>query len=125
MKGGIYIASSAPDSTRAWNCKIVPQEDGSEVIGEHGDIEYLRHVLPPGQVLQHDQVYWLTDRTPHESLPMLEGGYRQFFRLVTSNVSLWYQEHSTHNPLGVKPDPSITKVVMGDKFSEEGVEVVE
>lgn len=44
---------------------------------------------------------------------------------MTSKVSLWYKDHSTANPLGVEPDPEITKVVVGDKFSEDGVEVVE
>ena len=56
---------------------------------------------------------------------MTQGGVRQFFRIVTSKVSLWYKNHSTPNPLGVEPDPNITKVVVGDKFSKEGVEVVE
>ena len=55
---------------------------------------------------------------------MPEGSYRQFFRLVTSQVSLWYKDHSTPNPLGVEPDPSITRTVVGDKFDREGVEVV-
>ena len=63
-------------------------------------------------------------RTPHQSLPLETSTYRQFFRLVTSEVSLWYRDHSTPNPLGVQPDPALTKVVVGDKFSEEGVEVV-
>ena len=53
-----------------------------------------------------------------------EGSYRQFFRLVTSQVSLWYKDHSTPNPLGVKPDPDVTQTVVGDKFGREGVEVV-
>ena len=48
--------------------------------------------------------------------------FRQYFRIVTSNVSFWYKDHSTPNPLGVVPDPSITKTVVGDKFSE-GVEI--
>ena len=39
-------------------------------------------------------------------------------------MSLWYTDHSTANPLGVRPDPRVTKVVRGDKFSVEGVEVV-
>ena len=39
-------------------------------------------------------------------------------------VSLWYTDHSTANPLGVRPDPRVTKVVRGDKFGMEGVEVV-
>ena len=42
-----------------------------------------------------------------------------------SQVSLWYADHSTPNPLGVKPDPAITKIVRGNKFSEEGVELAE
>ena len=61
-------------------------------------------------------------RTPHESLPLPEGAYRQFFRLVTSQVSFWYKDHSTANPMGVGPDPTITKTVVGDKFSRDGVE---
>ena len=63
-------------------------------------------------------------RTPHESLALPEGTYRQFFRLVTSQVSFWYKNHSTENPLGVRPDTTVTKVVVGDKFGDEGVEVV-
>ena len=58
-------------------------------------------------------------------MPLETSCYRQFFRLVTSEVSLWYRDHSTANPLGVQPDPAITAVVVGDKFSQEGVEVVE
>ena len=57
-------------------------------------------------------------------MPLKEATFRQFFRIVTSKVSLWYRDHSTPNPLGVEPDPEITRTVVGDKFSEEGVEVV-
>ena len=69
---------------------------------------------------------------------MKKGAFRQFFRLVTSQVvinslfiyllgskvSLWYADHSTPNPLGVEPDPAITRIVVGDKFSEEGVQLL-
>ena len=58
-------------------------------------------------------------------MPVPERVFRQFFRLVTANVSLWYKDHSTSNPLGVKPDPRITHVVVGNKFSTEGVEIME
>ena len=58
-------------------------------------------------------------------MPVPQRVFRQFFRLVTANVSLWYRDHSTANPLGVEPDPRITRVVVGDKFSTEGVEIVE
>ena len=66
----------------------------------------------------------LYPRTPHESLVLPERAYRQFFRLVTSQVSLWYKDHSTPNPLGVEPDPAITRTVRGDKFCQEGVELL-
>ena len=54
-----------------------------------------------------------------------DGTYRQFFRLVMSRVSLWYEDHSTPNPNGVKPNPDVTKIVRGNKFGTEGVYVVE
>ena len=68
--GGIYIASNVPDSTRVWNCAV----DG-EVIGQHGDIEHMRSALGDleeegdleGEVMRPGQVYWITDKTPHES----------------------------------------------------------
>ena len=44
---------------------------------------------------------------------------------ATYQVSLWYTDHSTPNPFGVVPDPHVTRVVVGDKFSEEGVELVD
>ena len=49
----------------------------------------------------------MTDRTPHESLPLKPGQYRQYFRLVTSNVSVWYAKHSTPNPLGCTPGEGV------------------
>ena len=117
--GGIYIASNVPDSTRVWNCAV----DG-EVIGQHGDIEHLRSALGEGELMRPGQVYWITDKTPHESLPLKEKTMRQFFRIVTADVSFWFRDHSTPNPLGVMPDPEVTQIVTGDKFSEDGVEIV-
>ena len=117
--GGIYIASNVPDSTMVWNCAV----DG-EVIGQHGDIEHLRSALGEGEVMRPGQVYWITDRTPHESLPLKEKTMRQFFRIVTSEVSFWFRDHSTPNPLGVMPDPEVTQIVSGDKFAEDGVNIV-
>ena len=51
----------------------------------------------------------MSDVTPHESVPFAEAAHRQYFRLVTSSVSVWYAKHSTANPLGCQPDPSITR----------------
>jgi len=64
--------------------------------------------------IQAGELFWMTDRTPHESLPLPNGGARQFFRLVTSNIDTWYAEHSTPNPLGVLPE---AKVVTYNKFT--------
>jgi len=57
-----------------------------------------------------------TDSTPHESVPMNEHVYRQYFRVVTSNVGVWYSKHSTANRLGVVP-PSSCEILHDDKFS--------
>ena len=121
MYGGIYLASNLASSCRVWDCSVAP-----EVVRSLGDIEHLRPALPgPGTTLEPNTLYWITDRTPHESLPLSETSVRQFFRLVTSEVSLWYRDHSTPNPLGVEPDPNITRVVVGNKFSEDGVQLME
>ena len=57
----------------------------------------------------------MTDCTPHESLPLKAGTSRQYFRLVTSDVSVWYADHSTPNPLGIVPEEEV-KIVHGNKF---------
>ena len=36
--------------------------------------------------------------------------------MVTSEVSFWFQDHSTKNPLGVVPDRKFTRVLEGSKF---------
>eukprot|EP00112_Aurelia_sp_Birch-Aquarium-sp1_P025731 Seg873.6 transcript_id=Seg873.6/GoldUCD/mRNA.D3Y31 product="hypothetical protein" protein_id=Seg873.6/GoldUCD/D3Y31 len=121
LKGGIYMASNASDSCKLYNSQIM----NDELIGELGDIEHLREFLPQGKVMEKDNLYWFTDRTPHEALPLKEGIHRQFFRLVTSQVSLWYIDHSTKNPRGVMPDPEMTKLVKGSKFDKKGVVLVD
>ena len=77
----------------------------------------------------------MTDCTPHESLPLPKGTSRQFFRLVTSKesrhlkvlyrismlislfqqVSVWYADHSTPNPLGIEPPKNVV-ILRGSKF---------
>jgi len=46
---------------------------------------------------------WITDSCPHESMILSNESYRQWFRFVTSKVSIWYSKHSTPNRLGVLP----------------------
>lgn len=93
---GIYMASSVAES-----CALYPAliEKPEEVADEHGGVKCLRRVLPAPTLTKANTLYWLTDRTPHESLPMREGGHRQFFRLVVGPIGVWYAKHNTWNPL--------------------------
>ena len=118
LEGGIYMASNVENSCRVWQCQIQqPEVDSLDIVGKHGDVEHLREFLPENsEVMTANTLYWITDRTPHESLPLPNGTYRQFFRLVTSLVAVWFKDHSTENPNGVVPDPKITKIVKGSKF---------
>lgn len=107
-RDGIYMASNVPDSCRVWNLEVAP--------GAMGDCEHLRHALETVGAIstQASTLYWMTDSCPHESLQLTSDMYRQWFRLVTHKVSLWYENHSTANRLGFEPDCGIVK---GDKFA--------
>merc|ERR1712038_190409 len=122
VEGGIYMASNVPDSCAVWNSQIQSDEsnEGNEIIGKHGDIEFLRAYIRHRRMMKPNCIYWITDRTPHESLPVKEETYRQYFRLVTHQVSLWFEDHSTKNPFGLLPDQKITKIVKGSKFGDPG-----
>lgn len=117
MVGGIFCASSVSKSARMWNARI-PRAP-SAVLREGCDIEHIRGVLDeaadwvePGA----GEMYWMTDATPHESLPLKPGTYRQFFRLVVGKIGGWYEKHSTKNPFGVQPD---CPVIKHNKFVQE------
>ena len=62
----------------------------------------------------------MTDRTPHESLPVpVSAGSnvrRQYFRLVLGPISAWFADYSTPNPLGIVPPPEV-RIFHGDKFA--------
>ena len=111
-KGGLYMASNVANSCRIWNCKVA---DPAKTVGPLGDLEHMRTALGAGAALDAGEVAWITDCTPHESLPLPIGTKRQYFRLVTSDVTVWYADHSTKNPLGVKP-PDTVLIVKGNKF---------
>ncbi|KAI9359315.1 hypothetical protein DFJ73DRAFT_123421 [Zopfochytrium polystomum] len=77
-----------------------------------------RQECGPGKLVEANSMIWMTDRTPHESVPIeVPGAFRQYFRLVTSQVSVWYEEHSTKNELGIVP-PKKVVIVKGNKFSD-------
>ena len=110
------MASTVDNSCRIWNCEIT----NKNVIGQHGDIEHLRNFLPDSYEDIHARnMYWLTDRTPHESLQLKERTHCQYFQLVTSQLSLWLEDHSTKNPLGFVPDKNITRIVKGSMCEGE------
>lgn len=106
VKGGMFMASTVADSSRVWDLQV---RDPASVVGKLGDLEHLREVLGEGTLMEAETLYWMTDVTPHEALPMNGDTYRQFFRLVTSSLSAWYPENATSNPLGIVPDPRSLK----------------
>lgn len=113
-RGGIFMASTVADSTRIYNCRVLDTQ--GDVIGPHGDVERLRAVLDEdvkSYTLEANELAWITDRTPHESLPV--NGERQYFRLVVGEIGAWYAHHSTANP--IVPVPDDVTIVQGDKFA--------
>jgi len=115
FEGGIFMASTVSKSTAFWELKV---EEPGEMVGSLGDLEHVRQLLPEEKkrVLEAGELVWFTDTTPHEALPLQSAGTRQFFRLVVGKLSQWNEEHNTPNPLGVTPDPKVTKVVKYNKF---------
>eukprot|EP01084_Bolivina_argentea_P114345 203592_1 len=120
---GIYIASNVSNSCAVWNVIINERNDENNIIkamDEMGGLDHLKAILPNEQKYMMDggKLYWITDRTPHEALPMKRSQWRQFFRLVSHKLGVWYEAHSTKNPKGIKPNPKFTKIVKGNKFKK-------
>lgn len=104
--GGIYVASSVTGACRAWNVRI---RNPAAMVGHRGDLEHIRELLGEDICMEAGKLYWITDTTPYEYPPLKKDTYCQYFRLVTSTLSSWYPEKATPNPLGIAPDPMITK----------------
>jgi hypothetical protein len=88
--GGLFMASSIANSCRIWNTNNLH------------DITYIQPYI-----LSENELIWLTDTCPHESLPLKQTVFRQWFRVVTSNISIWDKKYDTENRLGIKPSSSI------------------
>lgn len=94
---------------------LVKPED---VTDDHGGCEHLRDHEGVGENLKKNHLYWITDRTPHESLPVQPPAddpdakyvYRQFIRIVVGRISVWYSKHNTPNPFGLQPDAPISDI---------------
>jgi hypothetical protein len=116
---GIYCASNVADSCRVWPVLIT---EPAQVTDQHGGLEHFREYLGASVTLPADALCWMTDRTPHETLPLQAPAhdrtakhvYRQFFRLVVGKLAVWYSQHNTPNPCGLLPDAPIVDV---DKFA--------
>lgn len=98
---GVYMAST-DGRTEVWNT-MQPVRD------HHGRCD----VSGDGSIMKPNTLYWMTDLTPHAALPALEDGMRQFIRVVSSQVDVWYDKHSTRNPLGIMPK---AKIITESKF---------
>lgn len=101
---GIYMASTVSGSCRAWNVEVTDRD-------HHGVCERPEGA---GHLMGAGELWWMTDKCPHEALPVRAATYRQFFRLVSPKVSVWFARHNTPNPLGVQPSCRVTNQ---DKFA--------
>lgn len=114
LEGGIFLSSNISDSTAVWNSRI--HDTFGDIIGPHGSLERMRDLLgPPSKKLAARELIWLSDRTPHESLPIAASLQRQFFRLVVGEIGFWFSAHNTPNPTGFAL-PDWVPVVHGEKF---------
>lgn len=111
LHGGIYMASNVNRTCKVWNALVTQ----TGAVDSHGGMEYLRHLIGGGYEMAANELVWMTDKTPHEALPQEKDAYRQFFRLVTSDISVWFADHSTPNPN--VPLPDYVRVVEGSKFA--------
>lgn len=102
--GGIYLASNIDDSCAIYPCVLT---NPHEISMDGGNIENLRGLVGDPIYTKKNELYWITDCVPHEAIPMKANVHRQFFRLVVGEISVWYSQHSTPNPLGTLPTATI------------------
>ncbi len=95
---GIYMAST-DGRCEIWNTIV-------KNVDMHGKV--LNHLTCSSEIMQENTMYWFGDKTPHESLPALQSKERQWFRLVSPEIGIWFSKHNTENPLGVKPNAPIS-----------------
>ncbi len=72
--GGIYMATTVPNSIKIWASTIEYPEDAS--------LEFARDDLGEWHIMESDRLYWMTDRTPHEIIADC-----QIFQLVIGDIS--------------------------------------
>jgi hypothetical protein len=110
LHGGIFMASTVDSTCAVWDALV----ESNASMDSHGGVDHLRPLLGEARRVGGNELIWMTDKTPHEALPQKYNGHRQYFRLVTSEISLWYEDHSTPNPK--VPLPAHVKIIRGSKF---------
>ena len=110
--GGLYMASNIAQTCRVYHALVE-----KTAVDTYGGLDHLADMIPEeqGYDMQQDQLVWMTDRTPHIVLPQVNRDYRQFFRLVTSSLSIWNSVHNTANPK--VPLPAHVVVVHTNRFA--------
>lgn len=111
---GIYTASSVSGSCAVWPSLV---REPYSVTDKHGGVEHLRPFLGEPTLLGAKELCWMTDVTPHESLPLSASTFRQFFRLVVGPVSVWHARYNTPNPTGTLPAAPVVTPSDYDKFT--------
>lgn len=101
---GVYLATNISNSLRIYDMKVEP--------GHLGDCSHLEMFNPYD--VQANELVVISDRTPHEAIALNTPVRRQFFRLVTGEVSVWFSKHNTPNRLGIMP---ACPIVDYDKFT--------
>lgn len=114
--GGVFLATDTPDSLRIWDTEIPLGliKGGGEI--EYQALEAIAHPDAPSFMAKPNTLYQISDRVPHESVPLKKDSYRRFFRFVGPDVGAWFADHSTHNP-NLSLEDSGVKVIHGSKFS--------
>ena len=102
---GIYMATNIANSCKIYDVLINNPEN---IIDKYGGLDYVlsNKIKKYGYCCEPNQLYWITDRTPHESAPVEENCKRQFFRLVAGKIDVWHSQHNTPNPM-VESDATI------------------
>ena len=117
---GIWICSNVAGTSGVYPALLERPEEVTDADGGIG--AHLRDSLDRAcegkgegkrKLLGAGEMCWITDRTPHESLPLppdVAGELpvlRQFFRVVVGRISHWRADRNTPNPLGTQPDAII------------------
>ena len=71
------MASTVEASCKVWKYQIT--QDCGDIIGTLGDLEKYREFLLDSETMKPNQIYWLTDRTLHESLPLKKSTFTDSF----------------------------------------------